>query len=108
MKKQIHGVEYEIKPIPPHLSPYSTRISELLQKKPQNVQEADVASDEIAACLGKLLAGTVNPVPPKEHQWQLFKILNDLTTKTLKDAGFFRKPKGSNTTKSGPPGAASP
>jgi len=100
MKKTIDGTEYTIIPIPPHLSPYSTRISELLQTKPQSLQETDERSKEIDTLVEKLLSKTVKPNPAPEHQLAIFNALIDLTNATIAEAQFFRSRKGSQPAKS--------
>jgi hypothetical protein len=93
MKKKIEDVEYEIIPIPPSLSPFSTRISKLLQQEPKTVEEAKEISAEIKAAMDILLEGTVSPKPKKGHRTQVFNSLNLLTKEAIEDAEFFRKPK---------------
>lgn len=100
MKLKIEDAEYTIIPIPPNLSPYSTRISELLQRKPQTSQEADEISCEISKYMDKLLGGTVKPKPSEGHMLQLFNAVIGLTNKVLEEAGLFRKTKQSNLEKS--------
>jgi len=99
MKLKIDAVEYTITPIPPYLSPYSTRISELLTRKPRTNQEADEISGEITFAMKKLLSGTVTPTAPPEHELQLFKAVIQLTNTILEDAQFFRQAKKSNIEK---------
>ena len=93
MKKKIEDVEYEITPIPPNLSPFSTRISKLLQQEPKTVEEAKEISAEIKAAMDILLEGTVTPEPKKGHRTQLLNTLNQLTKAAIEDAEFFRKSK---------------
>jgi len=93
MKKKIEDVEYEIIPIPPNLSPFSTRISKLLQQEPKTVEEAKEISAEIKAAMDILLEGTVTPEPKKGHRTQLLNTLNQLTKAAIDDAEFFRKSK---------------
>jgi len=100
MKKKIGDTEYNIIPIPPHLSPYNARISELLQKKPTSFQDAEEISKEIAQHMEKLLNETVTPKPNKEHMTAVYNALIDLTNAVLVEAQFFRKNKGSNIAKS--------
>jgi len=99
VKKKIGDTEYEIIPIPPHLSPYNARISELLQKKPQSFQEAEEISKEIAQHLEKLLSETVKPKPPIEHQTAAYNALIDVTNALIEEAEFFRKNQGPNSGK---------
>jgi len=99
VKKKIETIEYNIIPISPHLSPYATRIGELLQKKPQSVQEVEETSGEINVLMDKLLSETVKPKPTKEHQTQVFNILCEYTNAVIQEAQFFRKNKGSNSAK---------
>jgi hypothetical protein len=101
VKKKIDNTEYEIIPIPPYLSPYNARISELLQTKSKNFQEAEEISKEIKQHMEKLLSETVKPNPPIEHQTAVYNALIDITNATIKQAEFFRKNKGLNPTKSG-------
>lgn len=101
MKKKIEDVEYEIIPIPPYLSPYSTRISELLKKTPQSVEDASEISGEIKEAMDKLFAETVTPKPERKHRTQVFNTINKLTMEVIEDAKFFRKPKRSRDGKSG-------
>ena len=93
MKKKIEDVEYEIIPIPPSLSPFSTRISKLLQQEPKTVEEAKEISAEIKKAMDVLLEGTVTPEPKKGHRTQLLNALNQLTKAAIEDAEFFRKSK---------------
>lgn len=97
MKKKIGEIEYTIIPIPPHLSPFSTRIGELLQKRPQSTQEAKEISKEISEAMELLLSEIVMPKPEKQHYLQVFNALVDLTNKTMEEAGFFRKDQGSKS-----------
>jgi hypothetical protein len=99
LKVKIEDTEYTIIPIPPSLSPYSTHISEMLKVKPQSVADAEKMSVEIEKAMEKLLAGTVKPIPAKEHHIQVFNALVDLTNKVLEDARFFRQDKGSSPEK---------
>jgi len=108
MKLKIDAVEYKVTPIPPYLSPYSTRISELLTRKPQTNQEADEISNEIIFAMKKLLSGTVTPAPLPEHELRLFKAVIQLTNTILEDAGLFRQPKKSNIEKSRAVSATTP
>jgi len=99
VKKKIGEIEYTIIPIPPHLSPFSTRIGELLQKRPQSTQEAKDISKEISEVMELLLPETVMPKPDKQHYLQVFNTLIDLTNKTMEEAEFFRKNKGPKSAK---------
>jgi len=100
LKTKIGDTEYTVMPIPPYLSPYSTRIGELLQKRPQTVQEAEEMSKEIKILMEKLLKETVKPEPSIEHQTQIFKVLCNHTNDIIQQAQFFRAHKGSSITKS--------
>jgi len=107
LKKKIDNVEYEIIPIPPHLSPYNSRISELLQKKAASFQDAEEISKEINQHMEKLLSETVTPKPRKEHQTEIYNAIIDLTNAVLEKAQFFRKnqrpsPSKSNATQPHP------
>ncbi|HLE74922.1 MAG TPA: hypothetical protein VI864_02630 [Candidatus Bathyarchaeia archaeon] len=102
MELEVEGVKYEIIPIPPSLSPYSTLIGDLLRAKPQTIEEVEKNSGTIAKAMEKLFAGTVKPTPKLEHQTQVFNALINLTNKTIEAAGLFRGDKGSSTSPSSP------
>jgi hypothetical protein len=105
MKKvKIEDVEYVIMPVPPYLSPYSTKIGELMRKQPCDMKDADRISSEINEFMKKLLADTVSPEPKKEHMLQVFSEVTALTNKVMEDAGLFRGPRGSGVEKSGESG----
>jgi len=100
VKKKIGDTEYTIIPIPPHLSPYNSRISELLQKKTQNLQETKETSQELEECMKILLSGTVKPQPLPEDQTEVYNALIDLTNEVISKAQFFRKNQGPSPAKS--------
>jgi hypothetical protein len=102
MELEVESVKYEIMPIPPNLSPYSTLIGNLLRATPQNLEDAEKNSDIIAKAMEKVFVGTVKPVPKPEHQTQVFNALIDLTNKTIEAAGLFRGDKGPSTPPSSP------
>lgn len=99
MKRKIGDTEYNIIPIPPHLSPFSTLISERLQLKPEGPQDAETISQQIAEAMKALLSGTVKPYPKPEHETQVFNALIDITNKVIHEAQFFRKDKRPNAGK---------
>lgn len=101
MELEVEGVKYQLIPIPPSHSPYSTLIGDLLRAKPKSIEEAEKNSETIAQAMEKLFAGTVKPTPKQEHQSQVFNALIDLTNKTIEDAKFFRNNQEPDTTKSG-------
>lgn len=107
MKKKIEDTEYNIIPIPPYLSPFNARISELLQKKFTSFQDAEETSKEINQHMEKLLSETVTPKPNKEHQTAVYNALIDLTNAVLQEAQFFRKNQRSGTAKSNATGHSS-
>jgi len=89
MKKEICGVKYEIKPMPPSLTPYSARIIALLQRTPQNVEEAREASKELRILIKELLKETVQPEPLEEHELEVYNTLIQVTNQTLEKVKFF-------------------
>jgi len=95
VKLKIDGVEYQVKPMPLHLSPYAARMSELLQKVPTDLSEADEMSKEIEQLQSKIFAETVSPEVRKEHTIELYNAVNDLTREIMKKAGLFRESKQS-------------
>lgn len=100
MEMKIENVAYILKTIPPHLAPFLTRVGELMIKKPENFEESEKISQELEKSLKKLFDACVKPEPESTHQYALFKALNDMTIKTMKDAGFFRKTRKSNAEES--------
>ena len=101
MKKIIDGTKYEITPTPPCLSPYMTLLGKLLNIEPKDVEEAEKTSVEIEKAMDKLFEGTVSPQPKREHHIQLYNAVIEETNKALEQAGFLRKPRKSDTEKSG-------
>lgn len=100
MKQTIDGIEYNLIPQPPYLSPFTRRAAQLLKNEPQSLEEAQRNSEEIKQCMEKIFAETVKPQPKIEHYVQVFNAINELTNQVIKDAEFFRKPKRSNIGKS--------
>ncbi len=103
-EKEIDGVKYSLIPIPPSASPFNQLLGQLLQKTPSDCEEAERDSLQIEKALDKILTACVEPKPQSEHAWKLYSILQDLTKKTLEDAGFFRKPKRPSADSSKPAG----
>lgn len=103
----VQGVTYTLTPISPALSPFNQLLGQLLQKAPGDCEEAEKNSVQIEKALDKILTACVEPKPRREHAWKLYSALQDLTQKTLEDAGFFRKSKrpsaDSSKPGSGPP-----
>jgi len=104
MEKEIDGVKYSLIPIPPHASPFNQLVGQLLQKTPIDCEEAEKDSMQIEKALDKILTACVEPKPRREHAWKLYSALQELTKKTLEDAGFFRGLKRSSTKSSGAAG----
>lgn len=100
IKKKIGNAEYNIIPIPPHLSPYLSRYGEISQKKPENLRETEELSKESEKIVEKLLSETVKPKPQLEHELAVFNAVINLTNQTIQDAQFFRTKQGPSATKS--------
>lgn len=100
MKLVLDGKEYQIIPVPPHLSPYMTLTSELMKKKFATFEEAEETSKQIERLLRKVMEETISPQPEKEHLLKLFYALVEETEKVFKTMEPFRKPEGSSSDKS--------
>jgi hypothetical protein len=108
MKLKIHDVEYEIKPIPPSLGPYHARITDLLQGKPQNVQEAKDWTAELQILVKELLKETVKPEPPEEYELEAYNTLIQVTKNALENSQFFPRKQTPHLKKSGAAGPTAP
>jgi len=96
MQKRIGNVTYEIKPVPPNLSPYNNLLGEMFNKPPGSAEEAEKWQPEIDKALKKVLEGCADPQPPPEHMWQVFNAIQDATREVLTEAGIFRSDTGSS------------
>jgi hypothetical protein len=90
LKKTVEGVEYEVSPVPPSHAPYQSLIDSLLTKESKNAEEAIKDSEELEKCIDKVLAVTVDPLPPKKHQLILYNAVNNETRRVMREAGLFR------------------
>ena len=92
-------MKYNVKPIPPGLSPLNAYLGRLLRKEAVTVEDAEAIGKEIETCFSKLFTATVDPMPPKEDYYVVYKQVTDTTNKSLKQAGWFRKPRKPDTKK---------
>jgi len=90
-KIRLGGVEYVVSPIPPSLAPLQSYIDKVMNYTPSSYEEAAKLSGELEKATAKLLAATVTPQPSPDQASQIFKAVQELTVKTLKDAQFFRE-----------------
>ena len=101
MKKTVEGVEYEVSPVPPSHAPYQSLIDSLLKKESKNAEEATKDSEELEKCIDKVLAVTVDPLPPRKHQLALYNVVNNETRRVMREAGLFRSKTERGPEKSG-------
>jgi hypothetical protein len=88
VKVKIGNNEYIITPLPPRLAPHNAFYSELLQRKPSSVQEAEEIGASIKELTELVLKATVTPTPPEEHYTQLYNAVTELTNKVLSQSFF--------------------
>ena len=106
MKVCIDGTEYHVNPIPPSMSLYHIRITELLRAEAKGLQEIRDATSELDALLTELLKECVQPTPAKQHQLTLFNLVMKETDRAIKDAQFFWNQKHGDTAAGSADGAS--
>lgn len=97
MEKKFGDVTYEIKPIPPGLSPYNNLLGEYINNPPQTAEQAEKWQPEIEKALKKVLEACVIPQPPPEFVWHVFQAVQDVTREVLTQAGIFRSDQRSSS-----------
>ena len=89
---KIDNVEYTISAIPPYLQPYVRLYGDLAEKGTKNVTDAKQVEAQMKYIVEKVLTETVSPKPAKEHQFELYRIVNNLTSNAMSRADQFFPP----------------
>ena len=88
MKVKIGNNEYTVTPLPPRLAPHNAFYSELLQRKPSSVEEAQEIGKNLGELCEIILTATVTPTPREEHYTQLYNAVVELTNRVLSQSFF--------------------
>jgi hypothetical protein len=89
LKLKLDDDEYTVSAIPPWLCHYASLIAELQKAKPSSIEELEKNRKDLQVCIGRILEETVEPEPAKAHVAKLWGIINNLTSRSYKEADEF-------------------
>ena len=86
----VQGFKYNIKPVPPKLTPFSALIGDKLRVVPKDMADAEAIAIVIDAATKRLFSELVEPQPLEEHKNQVFDALLSITGKAVNEMCFLR------------------